>query len=422
MSSFMQRYGKAFGRSQALLLKMTGMSAGEAFAEGAWVTDTNGHRWLDFGSFGLHLLGHRHPEIVKACIDQLGRVALSTKILGNEQATGCAERLVDSTAAQMDGVIFGNSGAEANEIALKMSLTATGRKTVLALKRSYHGKSQAALTISDTLARQSVQTTAAFKTVFVDPSDRDGIGAALASGSVAAVFVEPVQGEGGIIAVPDQELVWIAEQCHAHGTLFVVDEIQTGLGRCGQVWAADHAQLKPDIITAGKTLGGGVMPLSAVIFSRSKLTKAATDPVLHASTFAASPLATHVGSTVVDLVSDKDFLTRINTLGDTALCLLRTRIGQMPGVVEIRGRGLMIGIACQSPDFAGEVVIEAAKRNLLVTFCLSNPKVIRIYPPAIASDSDVALGIDALGEAIRAADAQRAKTPPEIKETHHAQS
>lgn len=422
MSSFMQRYGKAFGRPQALLLKMTGMSAGEAFAQGAWVTDTNGRRWLDFGSFGLHLLGHRHPDLVKACIDQLGHVALSTKILGNEQATTCAERLIASTGVAMDGVIFGNSGAEANEIAIKMALAATGRRTILALKKSYHGKSNATLAISDALARQSIGETRAFDTLFVDPDDDETITAALSGGAVAAVFVEPVQGEGGIVDVPQDRLLWIAEQSRSYGAIFVVDEIQTGLGRCGTVWAADHAHLKPDIITAGKTLGGGIMPLSAVIFSRNNLTPASTDPILHASTFAASPLATRVGATVVDLVQNDAFLSRVRTLGETVRSNLKARIGQLPGIVDIRGRGLMIGVECQTADFAGEVVIEAAKRNLLITFCLSNPCVIRIYPPAVTSQGDAKLGINALCDAVFAAGASLELPTHTTKEPNHAHS
>ncbi|WP_227270855.1 aspartate aminotransferase family protein [Roseobacter weihaiensis] len=400
---------------------MTGMSAGEAFAEGAWVTDTNGRRWLDFGSFGLHLLGHRHPEVVKACVDQLGRVALSTKILGNEEATVCAERLIASVDALMDGVIFANSGAEAIEIALKMVKASTGRQRVLALKKSYHGKSNAALSISDTLSGQSGNHSGSFNTTFVDPENRDAIHAALSSGSVAGVFVEPVQGEGGIIEIPPDTLFWIAKQCRTHGAIFVMDEIQTGLGRCGKVWAADHGQLQPDIVTAGKTLGGGVLPLSAVIFARRRLTTAATDPVLHASTFAASPLATRVGSTVVDLVQQEPFLDRVQQLGTVVRSGLESRIGQLKGVVDVRGHGLMIGVECASPDFAGEVVIEAAKRNLLITFCLSNPRVIRIYPPAVTSDSDVKLGLDALCESVRAAGAHldvNSDTNKEPKNAH----
>lgn len=418
----MQRYGKAFGRPQALLLKMTGMSAAEAFAEGAWVTDSNGRRWLDFGSFGLHLLGHRHPAVVKACIDQLGQIALSTKVLGNEHATTCAERLIDSMAAPMDGVIFANSGAEAIEIALKMARASTGRQGVLALKRSYHGKSRAALAISDTLARHALGGAHAADTRFVDPDDTQAILAALTGGAVAAVVVEPVQGEGGIVEIPADRLAWMADMCKAHGAIFVVDEIQTGLGRCGAVWAADHGRLQPDIVTAGKTLGGGVMPLSAVVFARRNLTPVATDPVLHASTFAASPLATRVGATVVQLVQDTAFLTRVRDMGDRVRAALVARVGHLPGVVDIRGRGLMIGIECLTADFAGEVVIEAAKRNLLVTFCLSNPAVIRIYPPAVTTACDLTLGIDALCAAIQAVGAQGGALPPTFKETNHAHS
>jgi acetylornithine/succinyldiaminopimelate/putrescine aminotransferase len=402
MSAFLQRVAAAFGPSHALLLRMAGLSEAEYSAEGPWVIDRSGRRWLDFGSFGLHLLGHRHPAVVAAAIDQLGRMGLSSKTLGNDAATTCAELLKASVPCRMDGVIFGNSGAEAIESALRLARISTGRPRVLALTGSYHGRTAAALAISDAMGKNSHTAPAAF-TEFIEPGNLAAAERTLAEGDICAVVVEPIQGEGGIVPIEPQFLRALASLSHAAGTLLIMDEVQTGLGRCGEVWLGAGADISPDVIVTGKVLGGGIVPISAAIYSRRHIGSAAIDPVVHASTFAGAPFATRIAATVIDIVNKPPFLATVRNLGAYALAELKAARSGLAGLRDIRGRGLMIGLDFASADLAGEVVLEAAKHGILVTFCLSRPNVIRFYPPAVVTEAVLAEAIERLISAIRKA-------------------
>jgi acetylornithine aminotransferase/putrescine aminotransferase len=399
---FVDRYGAAFGRSRALLLRMTGLTGGEQEAEGAWITDESGRGWLDFGSFGVHLLGHRHPELVKAASGQLHRMGLSGKILGNAAATACAEALLSSTPPNLDRVTFANTGAEAVEMAMKMAVVATRRTEFIALRGSYHGKTAGALHLSDTLtATAPLPLTAPVH--FVEPGDEGTTRALLDSGRVAAVFAEPVQGEGGIRPVAAEFLAFLRAQTARTGALLALDEIQTGLGRCGRLWRS-ATDVLPDLLMTGKVLGGGLLPLAAVVYSSAKIRDSSSDPVLLASSFAGGALAGAVGAAVVDLVSAEPFLAEVRRLSDRALGGLARRLGTDPRIAGIRGEGLMIGLEAATPGIAGNVVLEAAKRSVLLSFCLSSPSVIRVYPPAVIDDSELDDGLDRIAEAVAVTD------------------
>ncbi|WP_328744904.1 aspartate aminotransferase family protein [Streptomyces sp. NBC_00285] len=397
---FVERYGAAFGRSKALLLRMSGLLAGEQEAQGAWITDTTGRRWLDLGSFGVHLVGHRHPEVVAAARDQLDLMGLSGKVLGNAEATRCAEALIGIAPAGLDQVAFANSGAEAVEMAMKMAALSTGRTEFAALRGSYHGKTAGALHLSDTYAVRSPLPLAA-KVHFLDPEDLDQARQVLAGGTVAALFAEPVRGEGGVLPIDPDRLAALRALCQETGTLFALDEIQTGLGRCGTLWRS-ASDCPPDLLLAGKVLGGGLVPMAAVMYSGTRIGGAAGDPVVLASSFAGGALAGRVGCAVVDVVRQDGFLDEVRRLGESA----RKRLGELlrddPRIREVRGEGLMIGVDTASPGVAGQLVLEAAKHGVLLSFCLSNPRVLRVYPPAVIGQDDLDEGLDAIAAAVTA--------------------
>ncbi|KPI03538.1 Acetylornithine transaminase [Actinobacteria bacterium OK074] len=402
-TGFVDRYAAAFGRNKALLLRMTGMTAAETHAEGAWITDGTGRRWLDFGSFGVHLIGHRHPEVVAAAQQQLGRMGLSGKILGNAAATACAEALVAATPAHLDRVSFANTGSEAVEMAMKMAALATGRTAFVALRGSYHGKTAGALHLSDSFAGRAPLPLAA-PVHFVDPddpADEARLAALLESGTVAAVFAEPVRGEGGVRPVAPSYLAFLRERTEATGTLLVLDEIQTGLGRCGLLWRS-AAEVRPDLLLTGKVLGGGLLPLAAVVHASGKIKDSAADPVVLASSFAGGALAGAVGSAVLDVVSREGFLTDVTTLGEHAHTLLDEAFARQPRIAAVRGEGLMIGLEAADESVAGHVVLEAAKLGVLVSFCLSDPRVLRVYPCAGIGKADLEDGGGRLAEAVAA--------------------
>ncbi|MEV0174398.1 aspartate aminotransferase family protein [Streptomyces sp. NPDC050803] len=402
-TGFVDRYAAAFGRNKALLLRMTGMTAAESHAEGAWITDEAGRRWLDLGSFGVHLVGHRHPEVVAAAERQLGRMGLSGKILGNAEATALAEALVAATPANLDRVSLANTGSEAVEMAMKMAALATGRTEFVALRGSYHGKTAGALHLSDSFAGRSPVPLAA-PVHFVDPGDPDDearLRALLDTGTVAAVFAEPVRGEGGIRPVEASYLTFLREETERTGTLLALDEIQTGLGRCGRLWRS-AGEVRPDLLLAGKVLGGGLLPLAAVVHASGRIKDSAADPVALASSFAGGALAGAVGRAVLDVVSREDFLADVRLLGEHARALLDDAFARQPRIAAVRGEGLMIGLEAADESVAGHVVLEAAKRGVLVSFCLSDPRVLRVYPCAGIGKADLEDAVDRLAQAVAA--------------------
>ncbi|MBT0773328.1 aspartate aminotransferase family protein [Kineosporia sp. J2-2] len=402
-SGFLNRYAASFGRNKALLLRMSGLTAGEVSAEGAWITDENGRRWLDFGSFGVHLLGHRHPAVTAVAHAQLDRMGLSGKILGNHAATACAQALLASGPPGLDRVSFANTGSEAVEMAIKLAVLATGRTGLVALRGSYHGKTTGALRLSGSMTDRlppELVPSAVF-TDPRDPADRERLRQLLRTCSVAAVFAEPVQGEGGILPLDTDYLTFLREETRSTGTLLVLDEIQTGLGRCGRTWRS-ATDVRPDLLLAGKVLGGGLLPVAAVLYSSGRIGDSNADPVVLASSFAGGALAGAVGATVLELVTRDEFLTGVHQLGERTRHRLRELFAGDARITEVRGEGLMIGLQTAGPQVAGHVVLEAARRGVLVSFCLSDPRVLRIYPPAVTGAADLDDGLDRLAEAVAA--------------------
>ncbi|HEY0392496.1 MAG TPA: aspartate aminotransferase family protein [Solirubrobacterales bacterium] len=401
MTAFLNRYARAFGGSPAMLLRLSGLDAAEIEAKGAWVTDAAGRQWLDFGSFGVHLLGHRHPAIVTAARHQLGHMALSTKILGNDAAATCAESLLRHTPPSVDRVLFANSGGECVDAAVRIAMLATGRSELASLRGAYHGRTAGALALSEPVVT-GLRTAPAYAVHRLESGDVEGAERVLMSRRVAALFAEPVQGEGGIRPLPGEFLAALHQLCKKTGTLLVLDEIQTGLGRCGKLWRS-AADCEPDILLTGKTLGGGLLPLAATIYSSDRIGSRETDPLLMASTFAGGALAGRVGDAVLEVISRERFLVEVLELGEEARTGLTQALAERDEIVEVRGEGLMIGVRCKTPAFAGDLVMEALKRQLLVTFCINELSVIRVYPPAVVDTPTLWSGIERLADAADAA-------------------
>ncbi len=266
------------------------------------------------------------------------------------------------------------------------------------MQGSYHGKTAGALHLSDTLAGRSPVPLAA-PVHFVAPGATDRVRALLRTGRVAAVFAEPVQGEGGIRPVAPEYLAFLRAETQAAGTLLVLDEIQTGLGRCGRLWRS-AAEVRPDLLLAGKVLGGGLLPLAAVVYASRRIKESHSDPVVLASSFAGGALAGVVGSAVLSLVTREEFLTGVRELGEHTRDRLREVFADEPKIAEVRGEGLMIGLQAATASVAGHVVLEAAKRGVLISFCLSDPCVLRVYPTARIAKTDLEDGIGRLAEAV----------------------
>lgn len=395
---FIERYARAFGRPQATLLQLTGMSSPEVFGDRHLVRTADGREWIDFGSFGVHLLGHNHPKLKCALVEASNELGLSTRIMGNLAATELAEVLIASTPWDLDSAMFANSGSEAVEIALRMSMIATQRTRIVCLEGGYHGKSLATSALSGSYVSEYLPK--CLDVAKVRSGDATALRDILRSNTIAAFIVEPIQGEGGIIPVPPDFLSMASELCKGTGTKFILDEIQTGLGRTGTAWAGHHLKSGLDVVLTGKVLGGGYVPISAAIYASESFNARATDPILHSSSFSGGTLAARIAIAAVKEATSTEFLRQVNALSILARDRCDDIVGHLSFPVTVRRYGLMIGIELDSPERAGQLIIEAIKQGLLLTFCLANPCVVRVYPPGVITMEEMDGALDRLKQAL----------------------
>lgn len=355
--------------------------------EGAWLWDVEGRRYLDaLSGIAVCVLGHSHPAVTRAISEQAARLIHTSNIyrIPAQEALGAALTAV----AGMERVFFCNSGAEANEAALKLARL-HGRKRGVAIPRvvvfegAFHGRTLATLTATgNAKIRQGFEPLPEgfLRLPYGDLAAVEQ--AASAYGDIVAVLVEPVQGEGGIQIPPPGFLSGLRALCDRQGWLLMLDEIQTGMGRTGQWFAFQHEGFKPDVMTLAKGLGNG-MPIGACL-AHGAAAELFT-PGTHGSTFGGNPLACHTAKAVVDTIASTNLPAHAAAMGTRLLDGLRLRLGSLPGVKQIRGRGLMVGVELDRP--CTELVGAALAKGLLIN--VTADRVIRLLPPLIVSESEV---------------------------------
>ncbi|WP_405016321.1 aspartate aminotransferase family protein [Kitasatospora sp. NBC_00070] len=386
----------------ALTGSFAGRGAVEAAAEGVRVTLSDGRSVLDFGSYAVTLLGHRHPAVVAAVHRQLDTMPTATRSLANPVAARAADRLAGYLGGTLPKVYFGLNGADVVEVAVKLARLATGRDRVLAVRGGFHGKSLGALALTHSpLYRVGLQG-CAVDVVHVDPEDPAAVARALAAGPAAALVFEPVQGENGAVPLRTDVLRRWCADAERHGTLVIADEIQCGLRRCGEPSVALAEGLPVDGVLLGKPLGGGVVPLSALVCSERLYAPLAADPFLHSATFGGHPLSCAALPPALDAIEQLAGHGRLlSDLLDAGLERLGSR--HPAAVRAVRGRGLLRGIDLCSPGTAGAVVLELAARGLLVSPCLGRPTTVRLLPPLVSTEAELTEALDILDAAVAAA-------------------
>jgi acetylornithine/N-succinyldiaminopimelate aminotransferase len=360
--------------------------------EGRYVTDVDGATYLDMiGGIAVSSLGHDHPALVEAVSTQAARLAHTSNLFLHEKEVELAEKLLD--LAQLDGKVFlCNSGTEANEAALKLALlngAQTGRTKIVAAENGFHGRTLGALSITGKAAIREPFEPLGRNVEFVPFGDVDALKAAV-DDQTAAVFLEPVQGEGGVVTTAPGYLTAAREITAAAGALLVLDEIQSGFGRTG-AWFAHHAEnIEPDIITLAKGLGGGV-PIGAMLAGAG--VAAAFTPGVHGSTFGGNPIACAAALAVIDTIERDHLFENVLALG----LRLDDRLAGDPRVTEIRGKALWRGIGLTEP-VAGDVVKELIGLGVLAN--APRPDTIRIAPPLTITASELDSFCDKLIEAL----------------------
>ncbi|WP_177418721.1 aspartate aminotransferase family protein [endosymbiont of Lamellibrachia barhami] len=354
--------------------------------EGAWLWDTAGKRYLDaITGIAVCGLGHAHPAVKTAICEQAGTLVHTSNLYGIQQQQILGDNL--TRLSDMDRVFFANSGAEANEAAIKIARLYGHRKgidnpAILVMENSFHGRTLATLSATGNRKVQAGFEPLVQGFVRVPFGDFDAIReVAQNSASVVAVLVEPVQGEGGVNIPPADYLNNIRTLCDAQGWLMMLDEIQTGMGRTGRMFAHQHNGIQPDVMTLAKGLGNGV-PIGACL---AKGTAAEVlGPGSHGSTFGGNPLACRVGNAVIETLESENLVARAAALSERFLAGFKAAFQSSKGVTDIRASGLLIGIELDRP--CTELVGQALKEGLLINVTVD--KVIRLLPPLILTDQE----------------------------------
>src|SRR6056297_379461 len=371
--------------------------------EGAWLETAGGERYLDLGAgIAVNVLGHAHPALVEALTEQAGKLWHVSNLYEIPGQQALAEALVAATFAET--VFFTNSGTEAAELAVKMTRKywyerGEDRPEILAFTGSFHGRSAAGIAAagSEKLTKGFAPLLPGFRQLPF--GDHDALRAALTE-KTAAVILEPVQGEGGIVPVPDQCLKGLRDLCDETGALLILDEVQCGMGRTGRLFAHEWSGISPDIMMVAKGIGGG-FPLGAVL--ANERAASAMTAGSHGSTYGGNPLAMAVGLKVMEIVADPGFLDAVSRRAGLFRQRLEALVASHPEVFEtVRGSGLMLGLKCKVPN--SEVIKACYAAHVLAVPAADN--VVRLLPPLNITEAEIGEGIarlDAAASAVEAA-------------------
>ena len=416
---------QSFHPALADALHVLGLERTYTRASGCYVFDSEDHRYLDFMSgFRVLSLGHNHPVVAQALADAITHDWPNMLQVDVSPLVGAlASELTRRAPPGLDIVRFSNSGSEAVEIAIKFSRRATGRSTVLAARNGYHGLTYGALSLSgrpDIWHEGFTPVVPACELVPFD--DIDALEQRLSRGDVAAYIVEPIQGEAGIVVPHDDYLPRAQQLCRQHGTLFVLDEVQTGLGRTGRFLAAEHWNLEPDLICLAKALSGGFVPIGATLMRRSVYEKVCDNIdhcAVHFSTFEGNNLAMVAGLATLEVLDRERLIERSAETGALLVQRLKALQGKHQFIAEVRGKGLFVAVRFDEPrsleqkmvwklardtaeGFFGTCVVMALmkRHRVLAQTSGHDGNVLDCTPPLVAGEAEVEYFVDALDQVL----------------------
>ena len=389
-----------FGTPQRVLVR----------GEGTHVWDADGKEYLDLlGGIAVNALGHAHPDVVAAMTKQAGTLVHVSNFFATPTQIELAERLLQlAQAPEGSGVFFTNSGTESNEAAFKIARR-TGRPRILALEKSFHGRTMGALALTHKEAYRAPFEPLPGGVEFLPAGDTAALEAALAPGDVAALVLEPIQGEAGVLPLTEEYLRAARELTARHGALLILDEVQTGVGRTGE-WFAHQAieGLQPDVMTLAKGLGGG-FPIGAVLTFGEHAT-GLLSPGQHGTTFGGNPLGAAVSLAVLGTLAEDGLLEKARTLGTQLQARILELAGRDPRITGVRGAGLLQGITLAAP-IAPQVVAAALEHGFILN--AANPSTLRLAPPLIITDEELGSFVEALPALLDAAERAAASTTDE---------
>lgn len=380
---------------------------------GAVFRDVNGKEYIDMlGGFGIYNVGHRHPKVMKAVRDQLDRQAIHSQELIDPLRTYLAHLVYLITPGDLKYSFFTNSGTESIEGCLKMAMLATGRRRFIGTIGAFHGKSLGSLGGTS-------------KAIFREPflplldwthipfGDTDALKKIMeccdfSGDRVAAVVLEPIQGEGGVNVAPPGYLAAARELCDKYGAMLVFDEVQTGMGRTGKMFCCEYDGIAPDLMALGKGFGGGVMPIGACVGTAKTWEKYIEAPLLHTSTFGGNPVSCAAAIATINVLLAEDLPAQADEKGKYLLGQLDELAKSYPQILKTaRGRGLMLGMEFADNELGYAVVKELFSRNILISGTLINARVVRVEPPLVISRDHMERFVEALDQSLKTVASQR---------------
>ncbi len=396
------KYQKYVSPSVLGLLRLAGFDTVEWQGSGSVIRDIKGNEYIDcLGGYGVFALGHANPVVIEAVVDQMRRLPLSTKTFLNKPLADLCELLASVAPGDLQYTFLSNSGTEAVEAALKFARMATGRHKIVSTIGSYHGKTMGALSASgrEVYQKPFAPLVPGFTHIpFGDVTALEKV----VDDETAAVILEPVQGENGIRVAPNDFLPAARRICDAHGALLILDEVQTGMGRTGTLWACERWGVAPDLMTLAKALGGGVVPIGATMGTPAIWDKVFRDnPFIHSSTFGGNEMACAAAITALRLTIDNDLPKEAARKGENLLNGLRSVQEKYPDLLtETRGLGLMIGVEFRDADVGKLAIGSLVHQGVVAAYTLNNPKVMRFEPPLIITDAQIERVISAFDAAL----------------------
>ncbi len=397
----LEDFARYINPQKVRVMRAAGLDIIEGERSGAWVTDVDGTRYLDcFTSAGSFNVGRRQPRIVAAAHAAIDHLDNGNFLLCSQQKAQLAAKLAEITPGDLACTMFGTGGGEAIDFAIKLARGASGRPGIISTVNGYHGHTGFAL---------SGGGRAAFREPFeplmpgfeqVPFGDLAALEAAVDE-STAAVLLEPIQGEGGIVVAPPGYLAGARAACDRAGALLILDEIQTGLGRTGKLWASEHEGVVPDIMASAKSLGGSLVPISATVFTEELREFLIPSPFIHLSTFGGSDLACAVALEVLAVIEETGLVAHAAAMGERLLAGLDTIARAHPDVItEVRGRGLMAGIQYSEDSLGPRMSYHLARHGILAIYSGNEPSVMRLMPSLVIEEQEIDHLLGALERAI----------------------
>ena len=373
----------------------------EWFGEGCILRDVAGREFIDcLGGFGIFALGHRHPKVIAAVKSQMDRLALHSQWMLNPRSADAARRLAEITPGNLRKTFWCSTGTESVEGALKLARLYTGKSKFISTINSFHGKTMGSLSVTGReLFRKPFLPL--LSAAFVPYGDAESIEQAI-DAETAAVILEPIQGEGGVIVPPDDFLPAVREICTRRGVLLILDEVQTGLGRTGKMFGCDHTGVVPDIICIGKAISGGVIPCAAFHTRDEIFDSFHPQPFYHTSTFGANPMATTAAAATIQTLQEENLVERCAGMGRYFITGLRQLQELFPNIIrDVRGRGLLIGVEIVDAQVGESLAQRMFDRNVLIAYTLNKPEVIRIEPPFVITTELIDTALERFEDALK---------------------